>query len=443
MMNKYTPTKVATVITLLLGSAIAQNGFAMDFNGYARAGISSTTNGGEQMCFGSGANGHYVGRLGDECDSYVELGLSQDFQQNDGVVFKVNTMFSGQTSPGAQYNDYQSLSEPGSTSGTTYRADWAMRQLNVEATGLLSFDRDATLWGGKKYYQRKDVHILDLYYLNNSGYGAGLEHLKAGIGDVSIAWLTGDQSPYSGKSNASGESTVQTERYDLRYSNIPVFEGTTLELAAIYGTTDLTENQDNAGEPSSDGVLLTSIINYKNTYVDNNFVIQYGSDAMADSAWKNSSGSKVTTYATWEGDLEHSMRVINYGDLSITDNVGVSYSLLISKAKTLSSSTDISEDAPYRYSAVVRPSYFWSPHTRTTLEMGHVSYKESYSTEEQRLNKIILAEEFTPDFGMKSRPTIRLYTGRFFGNVADQATTGSSDGEGDNYRFGAQVEAWW
>jgi len=40
------------------------------------------------------------------------------------------------------------------------------------------------LWAGKRFYQRKDIHIMDYYYLNNSGYGVGVENIDAGLGIV-------------------------------------------------------------------------------------------------------------------------------------------------------------------------------------------------------------------------------------------------------------------
>ncbi|MGC6746579.1 carbohydrate porin [Escherichia coli] len=33
------------------------------------------------------------------------------------------------------------------------------------------------IWGGKRYYQRHDLHIIDTKYWNISGSGAGVEKL--------------------------------------------------------------------------------------------------------------------------------------------------------------------------------------------------------------------------------------------------------------------------
>ena len=50
----------------------------------------------------------------------------------------------------------------------------------------------AQIWAGKRFYQRKDIHILDFYYLNDSGTGAGVEGIPVGnLGQASFAVITG------------------------------------------------------------------------------------------------------------------------------------------------------------------------------------------------------------------------------------------------------------
>ena len=46
----------------------------------------------------------------------------------------------------------------------------ALRQFNVQAKICLV--PEATVWAGKRFYQRHDIHISDFYYWNMSGPGA-------------------------------------------------------------------------------------------------------------------------------------------------------------------------------------------------------------------------------------------------------------------------------
>lgn len=432
-------SKLIRNAVLLAVAGISSNVMAVEFTGYGRAGMSTTSNGGEQACFGSGATGHYTGRLGDECDTYIEIGLGQEVYKQDDKVFKVNTMLSYQTDQGAQFNDYQSLTEPGLASS---KGDIALRQFNVEATGVLDFAPEATLWAGKKFYQRKDVHILDLYYLNNSGYGLGVEHIDLGSGKLSLAWTNSDEESRSGKMNAESQRMVQVNKLDIRYADIPLWQDTSLELAAIFGFGDTNEIQEQADEPSETGLFLTAEITQKFTSLTNHIVFQYSNDSMAEAAWRNASGSRSVNVPSWQGTLDNAWRFIDYGEINLSEKVDLNYSFIYQKGETISKAM-VSETEPTRMSAVVRGSYSWSDSMKTTIEIGYDDVQESNMVESVDLQKFVVAQEWAPLPGLTSRPVIRFYAGSFFGEGAEQRRSGSSDGEDGNIRFGAQVEAWW
>lgn len=82
------------------------------FHGYARAGISATSQGGQGGCYGSATTGRYTGRVGDECDTYVEFVLDKSHQEDNPRSWALNTRFSVETAKDAQFNDYQSFTEP-------------------------------------------------------------------------------------------------------------------------------------------------------------------------------------------------------------------------------------------------------------------------------------------------------------------------------------------
>lgn len=47
---------------------------------------------------------------------------------------------------------------------------------------LIDWLPGSTLWAGKRFYQRHDVHMIDFYYWDISGPGAGLENVDLGFG---------------------------------------------------------------------------------------------------------------------------------------------------------------------------------------------------------------------------------------------------------------------
>ncbi len=176
MKMKWLP--IAAAVTAALASQAA---FAVDFHGYFRSGVGVSSDGDMQTW-----SKQKVGRLGNEDDTYGEVQLGQEVFNKDGKTFYVDSMVA-MTSNGS--NDWEGT-------GTVCNFDekqcsndseFALRQFNVQAKGLLGFAPEATLWAGKRYYQRHDIHISDFYYWNISGAGAGIEGIQAGPGKVSFA----------------------------------------------------------------------------------------------------------------------------------------------------------------------------------------------------------------------------------------------------------------
>ncbi|MCV5977545.1 carbohydrate porin, partial [Escherichia coli] len=89
-----------------------------------------------------------------------------------------------------------------------------------------NFAPEATLWAGKRYYQRHDIHISDFYYWNISGAGAGVEGIEAGPGKVSFAWVRNDRGDIADPGNDGGATNVNT--LDVRYAGLPLWDNGSL-----------------------------------------------------------------------------------------------------------------------------------------------------------------------------------------------------------------------
>jgi maltoporin len=153
-MKKVSAIAAAVAATLAAGSA-----FAVDFHGYMRAGVGVSADGGQQVTFEK----NKIGRLGNEGDVYGEVQLGKEVYNNNGKTFYVDSMFA-MTSNGS--NDWESTSANCGLDGAgdvkcVDDAQFALRQFNVQAKGVLDFAPEATLWAGKRYYQRHDIHISD------------------------------------------------------------------------------------------------------------------------------------------------------------------------------------------------------------------------------------------------------------------------------------------
>ena len=100
---------LTAAVTLAAGSVSASS---VDFHGYFRAGAQLSTHGGEVYCAGTGADGHKVGRLADECDTYGEIALSQEVYNKADNKFTVNTLMgygSTEDTRDLQGNDWQGV----------------------------------------------------------------------------------------------------------------------------------------------------------------------------------------------------------------------------------------------------------------------------------------------------------------------------------------------
>ena len=158
---------LAAAVALAAGSVSAS---AVDFHGYFRAGAQLSTHGGEVYCLGNGNAGHKVGRLADECDTYGETTLSQEVYNKANSKFTVNTLFAYGSQEGSQDlqgNDWQGVGGNG---------PWAGQRLSFREMYAKYDTADGySIWAGKRYYQRKDIYLMDFYYLNNAGTGFGVE----------------------------------------------------------------------------------------------------------------------------------------------------------------------------------------------------------------------------------------------------------------------------
>ena len=439
--NKRLFMKKLPLAAAVTAAVLATPALAVDFHGYARAGSSTNFgSGGEQTCFGNGADGHYVGRLADECDTYAEIGLGDELFSQDGKTFRIDSMIS--YSANRQGNDYQALdgfnnirgvdfaNQETTTNGTDPYAggDLALRQIYVSGKNVIESLPGATLWAGKRFYQRKDIHQLDLFYLNNSGYGAGIENIKAGAGQLSVAYTNSD----TGDGN---DAFIQNNKLDVRYA-FPVAGGNTLELVGIYAMADLTEQQEAAGNQDENGYFFTAELSSSVMGGFNKFAVQYGADSMGFALAENSSGGRVDSQNV-AGYFESSWRVLNHGVIKLGSGWDLGHSVVYERAEPHDPSAKDGE----RLSVVVRPVYNWSTVMSTAVEVGYSDTDRPWFTESQDLGKVAIAQQWQPGPGYWARPVIRAYAATFFGDQAEAARGGVGiDGD---IQIGAQLEAWW
>ena len=440
---------LSAAVALALSSVAAS---AVDFHGYARAGAQASTQGGEVYCLGNGNKGHMVGRLGDECDTYAELTLNQEVYNKANNKWTLNTLVAYGTAEGnrdLQGDSWQGVGGDG---------PWNGQRLSIRElwTGYQT-DAGYQIWAGKRFYQRKDIHLLDLYYLNDSGYGAGIEGIDVGMGNLAFAvtkWANDGTSDYN----------RNVYKLDARWNGIPVGPLGNLDASVIYALPFISEQQEaNAAgnaraNRANSGALVTldlnTAVNSDSVNLMNHFVVQYGTNGFGYiGSNDNHAGDNYSP------DIDDTgVRVINWGTLD-AGNFGLGYSLIwahVDNGDDHPAADGVNFTTPrsgWTYSIVLRPEYKWTEFTRTTLELGYSAQKTNgwvanTKYEDPDVYKVTLAQQFTPGKGFWTRPAIRFYVSYIGG---DEFANGWNPGyknknkDGDEHQItvGTQVEAWW
>lgn len=436
--------RVAIAVSAALISTAAG---AVDFNGYMRAGTGLSGNNGENVSFEK----NKVGRLGNENDLYAEFGFRQELPKIDGMEDQKWVVDAMLAQGAAGNNGWEG-------------EDIAIAQFNVQATGLIASDKDATMWAGKRYYQRRDVHLTDFYFLNtSSGAGGGIENLSVGEGKLSLAWMLdeGSQKLSSTKKEyqwtdhdkdkttapiwkevdvtTTKDDKVNGHIFDARYAGINVGNNATLEFAAVY---NFANEKDGQSVQADDGVMLTAIFHQGLSNGFNQTVVQYGTSSygaqMADlgaGAWFDRSGKQNDA---------NGYRFLNHGVMKLSKNIEVGTQLLYAASTDasygdgISGSTATIKGDHSLVSAVIRPSYKWDQNMKTVLEVG--AFAESFDDRADKGgSKFTVAQAWSMGDSWWARPELRV----FASYITDSEGTklGSDKGDGD-YNVGMQVEAW-
>lgn len=423
----------AAVATTLSAGAFAAD---VDFHGYARGGVGLS---------GEGSHVTYeknkVGRLGNEDDLYAEIGLNAELYNKDDVTFNLETLVAyGQSGN----NNWEGNSN-------------ALRVMNVQAKGLFESDKEAVLWAGQRYYQRKDIHITDFYFLDTSGgAGGGIENLSVGGGKLSVAVMhdDGTQTVDDGtayvfdkdlagcdgkpstdacyKSQAqTKDETVSGYTLDLRYAGINLWENANLELAVAY---DFASEAKNQNVQADDGVLLTAVIGQGLSNGFNQTVLQYGTASY---------GKQMATYGgggwydrTGGNNDADGFRIINWGVTGLGESWELGHVVMYAQA------SDTNDGDITAYNAVVRPVYKWDENMKTVFEAGYFAdeTKKSGTTKDASGSKLTVAQAWSAGSSFWARPEIRVYGSYFMDHEADSFAKGTDDSE---FSVGIQMEAWW
>ena len=396
------------IASLCLLAPLSAN--ALEFAGYLRSGVGNSLNGGKQSCFKlPGAESKY--RLGNECEQYAELELRQDvYSFDDGSVLSVDGMAS-------LYNKYdRQLTFQGDNGSAR------LPQLYAQWSNLPGLN-GGSLWAGRRYYKRNDIHISDFYYWNQSATGAGIEDVL--IGGLKYSYAL------SRKDNLYQENYVT--RHDFNVGGFNTNPGGELELGLSY--LDKPERTD----AHSGWAITAQHVQSEFLGGKNKFAVQYGE------------GSGTGLGYTGDFRLDNSSkryRIVEFFDWQVTPRFGGQVEAVYQK--------DFRPDGGNQewLSLGVRPTYAISEQFKLVTELGHDQVKAADGT--RKLSKFTFAPTWSPKGpGFWTRPEVRLYYTYASWNAAAQRAANEFDAGSalsDSGAFGSarhgsnaglQVEYWW
>jgi maltoporin len=409
--NRGTRPVLRLTAAAALAFCAADAAHAVDWSGYFRGGPAITNvEGQSRQCFGlSGPGMKY--RLGNECDFYGEFQLAQAFKA-EGVEYNA-VLMTNFYSPATETNKSSNVND-----------NFGVEQAYVEMKGF-DFAPGVLFWMGKRR-DRDDVHIVDTFFTNMSGVGAGVEAIPVGSGGMKFGFsgYKSDGNTGSGVDQnqipANGNARVHVQLYDIGINN-----GGKLRLVGSYGHAD-SHGGVTQGEQGWGATVEHVQENFLGLGGGNHMWLQYASGSLDlnqgfgnSTTSTDSDGWRFVESPTWQVGALGGQAIALYQHNSEPGN-----------------SSD-------QYSIGGRVSYAISKNIKWLTELGYAQKNPAHAPSEN-LTKLTLGPALStgPDFW--KRPELRLYV--TWADFNDAAALDPSNGlpadKNSGLSYGAQVEIW-
>lgn len=411
---------VFTVTTFTSLAALAGSTPPIDFHGYLRSGTGSADEGGKQACFKlQGAASKY--RLGNECETWLEIDLGAEVAKIDNTAFAVHTMIA--------YEGPQNTGDERNTD--ILRQAWG----EAKNLGPGAFST-ASAWAGKRFYKRMGPHLNDYNYLENDGMGGGIENISVGPGKLSYAYIR--------ESDPTDASVSQTN-HDFRYEGVPVNPNGSLDFVVIVGNKNIADNKNNPANVNKqyqNGLLLHVQHNQQRIFGHegkNSVVLQYG-DKNMDLTFGSSPG-------TYDGKQ---WRLLDHFFLDLSSQLQAEGVISYTDADSSSASKNAgTPNGRSWFSAGIRPVYSFSRLYSLAVELGYDQIDNEYApsgkNKKTNLTKLTIAPQLGAGTGYWARPVLRAFA--TFASWNEKGAVLPDDvryaNQTSGWSYGVQAEAWW
>lgn len=393
---------------------------SLEFHGYFRGGIGMSENGTTQAKFQvPGTRAAY--RLGNEPDTNLELQFNYNYDMSKSESDKSHVqgiiMLDGYKTHG-ESNDFS---------------------VGNLAQGYLSFNQffnnDIKLWLGRRYYDRKDIHINDHTWLN-PGQGAhagfGIEDIKMGTGKLNIALFRYEDTFTNELINSTG--------LDIRWHGLEVSNNSKLTLWAGLTARHKVTALNYANKT---GYGIGAWLDHKSENISNTSVIIYQTGAAITQGDYNA--RPIREGDGWNLDDATAFEVSNTLTYEKLPDYSVQWTVMVRQEDH-----GLAGNTKFNWvSTGARPVFYFSKHMNLALEASIDSIDDKLNNRSGTLTKFTTALQITADRGFYNRPVMR-----FFITLADwsdelKGLVGNTPGNApyandtQGWSVGAQAEVWW
>ena len=397
---------------------------SLEFHGYFRAGLGMSESGTTQARFQApGARSSY--RLGNEPDTNIELQLSYNYKvgqsELDNSYVRGVFMLDGYQ-PHGQTNDFT---------------------ISHLAQGYLSFNaffnNDIKLWLGRRYYDRKSIHILDYTWLNPGQFsqaGLGIEDISTGTAKINVALFR-----YEDTFDISGTAfLLNSTRLDTRWHDLNISDNLKLTLWA-----DLTLRHEltTSSYANQSGYGLGGWLDYDASATKNTTVLIYQIGSSINQG--NYNPKPVREDLGWDLENATSFEFSNTLTFEPESDYAVQWAVLYRhEDHGLAGNSKLDW-----YNTGVRPIIYFSRHMNIAFEAGFDRIEDDINNLNGSLSKFTTALQISADRGFFSRPVMRFFvtfadwSDDFKGLIGNTPGDAPYANETQGWSIGAQAETWW
>lgn len=408
----------------------------LSINGYFRAGAGFNEYGGSQgkISSGDGIGGSRLGRLGNEDDTYLDLFFHYALPQatDDSIKWGMHATMS------AWFTAYDA-------DGADDNADIYLSELYVTASNVFKANPDIQLWVGKRWYDRREVHMFDYKYLNTFGHGGGIENVPLGVGKLHAAYYEGDKE--DSRLLIDNRNYVTKHVLDIRWSDLPTFGGAGmlwLSPQAVKGSKGEPDTPESAAGLALGWVQKNQLERGSNTAsLQYGFGAAYGLSATvavvdtghgAPKDWMDDAQTLLfTNDFVWQATEQFSFNwavMAQWDDLGYTPFGGSSADRVF-------------------VTTAIRPVYMFTSKLGIAGEFAvDWANDDRYTAKkaDTAMAKLLISGVVKPQGGgVMSRPELRAYAGYYYwgGNEHTEFMNGSKANANGTWVFGVQAETWW